>query len=561
MQIKKIEIKNFFSIGNKPLIINFNNKINYVSGFNYDNNSTNGVGKTTVFIEAIIFALFGKTYKQVQKDDIINYRNKKQLSVKLYYSFNNHNYVIIRERKPNLLILIEDDKTLEFSSMKETQKYIETAISFNKELFFNLLFLSANTNISFIDNDGSIKNKILFEKIFLPNANFKVLLDKTRSLKNDIAKQLNSFIIEQEKLKTEIETIKNNLVSNKKSIKIKTKNYNNKLNDLKKIDIYKYKEIINDLKKENEKHLKAKILLKEKLIQFKTKIKTKNEYKQILDNGDNQCPVCRQEIKDNLKTSIILSFDRDIQKLISINKKIKEKIEYLDNLVFKNENRLKKINDKINQIKVKKNELEKLINENLKMLKSLKNKININEYKNKMKKIKNTIDWLKIDLSDYQIIERIFDPKQGVINYFIQKIVKIVNENIKKIIKEINFDVDFSFDEELKITFMRNSLGAFSSGELRMINFIIIFSIYNTFLKLFGKRINLLVIDEFFDSTISENKLHLFFNLLKSINKKYGIGIYLLSHKLQMAQQFDFNNIINLEKRNGFTILKDEVEN
>ena len=67
---KKLSIQNFLSVGNDPVVINFDRGINIITGTNQDKEgSKNGVGKSTI-CDAIYFCLFGETLRELKKEHI-----------------------------------------------------------------------------------------------------------------------------------------------------------------------------------------------------------------------------------------------------------------------------------------------------------------------------------------------------------------------------------------------------------------------------------------------------------------------------------------------------------
>ena len=73
MQLNKLEIYNFLSV--KEAVVNFDSYGNLVRiiGKNYDTKPTgsNGAGKSTI-IEAVMFALFGKTIRKTNDKSLKN---------------------------------------------------------------------------------------------------------------------------------------------------------------------------------------------------------------------------------------------------------------------------------------------------------------------------------------------------------------------------------------------------------------------------------------------------------------------------------------------------------
>ena len=63
----KLTIKNFLSVGNEQVTVNFKNGLNVITGFNRDEEDIkNGVGKS-VILDAFYFAIFGNTMRELPK--------------------------------------------------------------------------------------------------------------------------------------------------------------------------------------------------------------------------------------------------------------------------------------------------------------------------------------------------------------------------------------------------------------------------------------------------------------------------------------------------------------
>ncbi|SRR6266498_980119 len=60
---------------------------------------SNGVGKST-FIDAIYFALFNRSFRNVRKDQIVNSITEKDALVELTFTKGNNRYLIRRGIKP-----------------------------------------------------------------------------------------------------------------------------------------------------------------------------------------------------------------------------------------------------------------------------------------------------------------------------------------------------------------------------------------------------------------------------------------------------------------------------
>ena len=145
INFNKIEIKNFLSIGNQPLTIDFKKGLHYVTGRDSSTGSRNGVGKTAIFVDAVLFALYGKV-------DLINGTNKRGLKVTLEFDIDGRPYTIERGVWPSFLILHNPDGTkLELSAKKETQEIVTEIIKIDFNTCRNMLVMSINGSKHFME--------------------------------------------------------------------------------------------------------------------------------------------------------------------------------------------------------------------------------------------------------------------------------------------------------------------------------------------------------------------------------------------------------------------------
>ena len=79
----KLSIKNFLSVGDTPVVLKFRPGLHGITGINKDQmDRRNGVGKSTI-TDALHFALFGTTLRELKKEFIINNITSKTCEVTL----------------------------------------------------------------------------------------------------------------------------------------------------------------------------------------------------------------------------------------------------------------------------------------------------------------------------------------------------------------------------------------------------------------------------------------------------------------------------------------------
>src|SRR6056297_3144954 len=132
-----IHIKNF--LGHLDYDFNFeDNGITLIYG-------PNGSGKSTIF-DAIYFALYGETSRGIKGSDVVNLGGGKYAEVTYEFLINDEYYKIIRRVYSNtnpskLKIYTNDDKDISYSTIKDTQSYIEN-LYINKQIFDNVILFS-----------------------------------------------------------------------------------------------------------------------------------------------------------------------------------------------------------------------------------------------------------------------------------------------------------------------------------------------------------------------------------------------------------------------------------
>lgn len=164
--VDKLEIKNFLSYGNQWTEFDFNSGINVILGQNKDKDRSNGSGKSS-FLEAIPFALFGKTNKDITLNEMVNWKNGKKCEVKLHFQKDGVSYIIHRGIKPGMLTLIKDGVEVpKLSDKRLFQLELENdLIGMDFKAAQSLLFQNANNMVSLFNTPKAEKRRFI-EKFF-----------------------------------------------------------------------------------------------------------------------------------------------------------------------------------------------------------------------------------------------------------------------------------------------------------------------------------------------------------------------------------------------------------
>ena len=198
IKFHRIAYKNFLSTGDDGNeIILDDTPTTIVTG-------TNGSGKST-FIDAIVYALFGKPFRKVKLGMLVNNINEKGLYVEIEFSIGSNHYLIKRGMKPSIFEIYCNDEMIEKpSSNPEYQKILEDEIlRLNYNSFTQIIILGSASYKPFMElplgNRREIIENLLDISIF---SEMNILLKAdVKKLKNDIVRLESEFAIAKEKYK------------------------------------------------------------------------------------------------------------------------------------------------------------------------------------------------------------------------------------------------------------------------------------------------------------------------------------------------------------------------
>jgi len=586
LYIKSCEIKNFLSVGSQPIKIDYKKGIHAVMGRVVGQQTNNGVGKSTIGVDSIIFAIYGKSIRGLNQNEMINSINDCDCHVHLRFEIDNHPYRIERGLKPNYLRFIDETEesdnkeNKEKSAKKSTQKDIDDKIGISLDSFKNMITLNINYSTPFFKMSTSQKRDLL-ENIMNLSV-FGKMFEKSKEDFNELKKDIKLSELE---LKGLMKSYKERVDTFKKLEKMK--------NDFEKEKEEEIKEISESLKKHKTKLKKIEIpnknfeVIEDKLTnrisEIKSEISTQsqiirqnnNDIRKTLKKIDNMkenpiCPICnnptdsehstkheedlRNEIKVYEKT--ILDSEKELSKLDNEKNEINPKLKKVKSIISKIEslklekNKLSTIIDSLT------NQLEKTINKefNVEILDKkelIKDKKEIEDkkeiYKETKKKFK-LAERMKIILGD-----------GGIKNYTIRKILPFLNKKMNKHLSLLNAHYTISFDSQLKETLKsRNrdqfSYENFSSGEQKRIDLAWMFTTVSVSRMRNSVDCNILVLDEILDSSMCSYGIGMLMNYLKTEFKQSNSNhcVYIITHKSEISED-DFDSIIRLKKENHFT--------
>lgn len=203
LSIKSVEFKNFLSFGARLQKLTFTEGVHFVLGEDKDKGRSNGAGKTSL-LQTIPFALYGRTHKEVKKEQIINWKNQKDCQVLLNFSKGTDDYTINRCIKPDILEIFKNDSLIDkLSDVRDYQKLLEEILGIDFQAFSKLIHTNINSSQPLLSLKKADKRKLM-EGIFNVDV-FSKISENT----NEKLRKIKSSLKESETLEFALkETVK-----------------------------------------------------------------------------------------------------------------------------------------------------------------------------------------------------------------------------------------------------------------------------------------------------------------------------------------------------------------
>ena len=210
IHFKSIKWKNFLSTGNAFTEVKLNkSKSTLIIG-------NNGAGKSTI-LDALTFVLFGKPFRSVNKNQLINSINQGGTEVVVEFVIGSKEYIVKRGIKKNFFEIYQNGNMLnQDASIRDYQEYLEkTILKLNYKSFTQIVVLGSSTFIPFMQLKASDRRTIIEDLLDIEIFSVMNHILKTRVAQNkddmgtvDIALGLSKG--EKENLEFFIEKLKEN---------------------------------------------------------------------------------------------------------------------------------------------------------------------------------------------------------------------------------------------------------------------------------------------------------------------------------------------------------------
>ena len=562
--------KNFLSYGNKWT------EIDFPKGF-YAIRGSNGAGKSTI-VDALFYGLYGKTYRDVKMDELINRTNQSDMLVEVKFKRNDDVYVIQRGRSPNILDISLNGQPLDLLSSKSlVQNEIDQILGMKQDLFRRVVILSIGLTKPFMTMSAQEQREFLsdvfnlgvFSKMTTEvkkritdlKVDYRVSEALVGNLKTTSLNALQTFQNMREtvdNLKNHGDEEKQKLESDKDKAKTAMAGFTKKLAEAKK----KRTDLEGNIPAPDTKKLDK---LKEKLAQLRMTAK------QIIGNIDffsthNCCPTCGQKIDKKFKTEKLEELETEKAKVVADGKSNSAKVKEIEaevQLQQTKNNELNEIDRTIADLTYK----EKIERQKIRTLdEQLKKQdapveIDLDKYEQDAKAAKQ--NWqseenkFKRITNDLKVQKQLVDilSDNGVRGYYIDKYVTVVNQMVNNRLIEFGLDFEFVFDanNEAKLKLKNDMVNymSCSEGEKKRVDMAILLAFMEITKKLSGWDSNVLFFDELFDSSVDAENLAVIVNSVKEMVRENGQCSFVITHR--DPQNMDFDGVLEVVKTARFS--------
>ena len=562
---KTIKWKNFLSTGNQFTEVNFTkNKTNLIIG-------TNGAGKSTI-LDALCFSLFGRSFRKINKPQLINTVNEKDCIVEVEFLIGTLEWKVIRGIKPNIFEIYCNDKVIDqVSASNDQQKWLEqTVLKMNYKSFTQIVILGSSAFVPFMQLPTSHRREVIEDlldiKIF--SSMNTVIKEKIRKIRDEVKTlelKKESLFDKVEMQKNFIEELENRGNANINANKEKIANLDSEIVDCIKEYTLIEEDVLKNIKKQEEvsgasDKLKKLGTLKGKISQKVSTITVEHKF----FNENTVCPTCTQEIDEEFRINKINDAQnkaKDLQsgyKELEVAIKEEEDREHqfttLSKEITKLTHEVSRNNTKISgcqrQIRDLENEIQKLTNQ-------LKNRNSEHEKLESFQEtLHNTYDELAIkkDSINYYDFSYGLLKDGGVKSKIIKKYLPLINQQVNRYLQMMDFYINFTLDEEFNETVQSPihedfSYASFSEGEKQRIDLALLFTWREVARMKNSVNCNLMILDEIFDSSLDSSGTEEFLKIIQFVVK--DANIFVISHKAGLEDRFE--SVIRFEKVKGFS--------
>ena len=562
---EKIRWKNFLSTGQQFTEVDLTESPTTLIVGN------NGAGKSTI-LDALCFVLFNKPFRKINKPQLINSVNERELLVEVEFKIGTVDYKIVRGIKPSVFEIYRNNELVDQNAAnKDYQKHLEQSIlKLNFKSFTQVVILGSSTFVPFMQLPAAHRREVIEDLLDIQifSQMNGILKERIKDAKDEQRQCEYELELAQQKVDMQVRNIQNLTEVDAKHVEDKQERFVKNENRVMEIG-EKIKLIEKDVNAMEPEILQLDVMV-EKHEKFKD-MKSKLHHKYEISKKDydffvehKTCPVCTQDIDKEFRIDKQAELNQKCVELHDAQSKILGNITTFANQVKELRDKASKINNMRYEIQSLTKEQLRLLKENTQIMTDVgsdsasleKEKQELVEMQGLLDKKQKSCSNINKQTDHLKVVAGLLKDG-GIKTKIISKFIPVINQRINKYLQSmdfyVNFTLDDNFNEKILSRFRDDfSYASFSEGEKQKIDLALLFT-WREVAKLKNSvSTNLLLLDEVFDSSLDQSATDELMRILKGLGEK--TNLFVISHKGDVLYD-KFERIVEFSKDGDFSTM------
>jgi len=570
IQFKSCRWKNFLSTGNDFTDIQLDKThTTLIVG-------PNGSGKSTL-LDALSFGLFGKSHRDINKEQLVNSVNKKRCCVQVEFEVGGSHYKINREIRPNKFEIYQNGTLINQSSnARDYQKILEQNIlKLNYKSFHQVVVLGSSSFIPFMQLPAWSRRAVIEDllDINIFSKMNQLLKERNANIRGQIVdidhrlELIKTKIGAQSKYIKDLESINKDQISQKRdSIKTHKGEISTLFEESKELG----KNLASSVASEEKSYstqMDQVANIKSHNLNLNSRIKDLVSESKFYEENDH-CPTCDQDITEEKKTTKIAIVKNTAKEVQDEKEDLQRKLSVLSTTTTEIQKNLTDLREKQNKINSNNDSITILQKEIDKVQKEINN---LTSQTGDVKQAKTLLSGLRDEKQEITedkltfVEERTYNEvigemlkDTGIKTKVVKQYLPVMNRLINQYLQVLDFFVAFHLDENFNETIRSRhrdtfNYASFSEGEKQRIDLSLLFTWRQIAKMKNSAATNLLVLDETFDSSLDTDGIESLTKILSTLDK--DTNVFIISHKGDILEN-KFRSKIEFYKDRNFSKIR-----
>lgn len=528
----------------------------------------NGAGKSTI-LDALCFALFGKPFRKIKKDQLVNTINGRDMLVELEFTFGGKDARVVRGAKPNKFEIYVDGQLIDqTASAKDYQDYLErNVLRMNMKTFTQVVILGSSSFVPFMQLPAGIRREVIEDLLDIQLFSLMSSLLKDKIQANDYALYTSS---------ESIKTLERMIDTERSRARHEEDAISHKLSDLREKEataaalVTENEERVSTIEAEvlrlsessSSESVRKKLSRMDELLSDLTKKTRRVEKRRDFFRDNDECLTCSQAISDDFKKSKIVEADAELVKLDKASTDLSDmRAGLLSEL-----NSLKALADEMARCSRIANEARQELGIRRTDLSHIRKQID--EIQNRESTFsRDNLENLVRELDKARVDREVLLKKQsmystasmmlrdgGIKAKIIRQYIPIINQLVNKYLAAMDFFVKFELNETFEERILSRhrddfTYDSFSEGEKMRIDLALLFTWRSIARAKNSISTNILILDEVFDASLDGAGCDEFLKLIHTLE---NTNVFVISHKGDVLID-KFRSQIKFEKSGNYS--------